>query len=139
MVASASLENTLPQGPYRLEDLLEQPFYLTERDANYRRMLDRRLAALGRSVTPALESSYASFLVHVLENTQGLSYLPRFLVEEKVRQGSLRIIEVEGLQTTMYCQIFCHKEKWVTREMQEFVRFCRQSNHLGKNGERSRL
>ena len=53
MVASASLENTLPQGPYRLEDLLEQPFYLTERDANYRRMLDRRLAALGRSVTPA--------------------------------------------------------------------------------------
>ena len=138
MVASASLENTLPQGPYRLEDLLEQPFYLTERDANYRRMLDRRLAALGRSVTPALESSYASFLVHVLENTQGLSYLPRFLVEEKVRQGSLRIIEVEGLQTTMYCQIFCHKEKWVTREMQEFVRFCRQSNHLGKNGERSR-
>ena len=75
-------------------------------------------------MTPALESSYASFLLRVLESTEGLSYLPWFLVEEKVRQGALTVVEVEDLQTAMYGQIFCHKEKWATREMQEFVRLC---------------
>lgn len=124
MVASAGLGRALGPGPHRLEELLGCPFYLTERDANYRRLLDRRLAALGRSVTPALESSYASFLLRVLEETEGLSYLPWFLVEEKVRQGALTVVEVEDLQSVMYGQIFCHKEKLATREMGEFVRLC---------------
>lgn len=124
MVASASLGRRLGDGPHKLEELMAYPFYLTEQNANYRRLLDRRLAALGRSVTPTLESSCASFLLRVLEETEGLSFLPRFLVEHAVQQGALSIVEVEDLQAAMYCQIFCHKEKWVTREMQEFVRLC---------------
>ncbi len=124
LVASASLGRDLGPGPHRLEDLLDKPFYLTERDANYRRLLDRRLAALGKSVTPVLESSYASFLVQILEETEGLSYLPRFLVEEQIKRGTLAVVEAEDLQAAMYSQIFCHKEKWATREMHEFVRLC---------------
>lgn len=124
MVASAALGHRLGNRPHKLIELMDFPFYLTEQNANYRRLLDRRLAALGRSVTPVLESSYASFLLRVLEETEGLSYLPRFLAENALRQGALSVIEVEDLQATMYCQIFCHKEKWVTREMQEFVRLC---------------
>lgn len=124
LVASPALGRRLGPGTHRLEELLDQPFYLTERDANYRRLLDRRLAAHGRSVTPALESSNASFLLQVLEETEGLSYLPRFLVEERVRQGRLTVLEVEDLKAVMYGQVFSHKEKWTTREMDEFVRLC---------------
>ena len=112
-------------------ELLELPFYLTERDANYRRLLDRRLAAHGRSVIPALESSYASFLLQVLEQTEGLAYLPWFLVEERVRRGRLGVVEVEDLQEVMYGQIFSHKEKWTTREMEEFVRLCARAAEAG--------
>ena len=126
MVASAELGREIGPGPHRLEQLLDRPFYLTERDANYRRLLDRRLAELGRCVTPALESSYASFLVEVLEQTEGLSYLPRFLVEDKVARGALALVDVEDLHSSMYAQIFRHKEKWSTREMMEFVRLCVQ-------------
>ena len=124
MVASPSLGKALGPGRHTLEQLLDRPFYLTERDANYRRLLDRRLAAQGRSVTPALESSYASFLLQILEETEGLSYLPWFLVEERVRQGRLTVVEVEDLQSVMYSQIFSHKEKWTTPEMKEFIRLC---------------
>lgn len=124
LVASPSLGKALGPGSHALEELLDQPFYLTERNANYRRLLDRRLAAHGRSVTPVLESSYASFLLQVLEETEGLSYLPWFLVEDRVRQGRLTVVEVDELQTAMYSQIFSHKEKWTTREMDEFVRLC---------------
>ena len=132
MVASAQLGRRLGAGPHRLEELLDKPFYLTERDANYRRLLDRRLAARGRSVVPALESSYASFLLRVLEETEGLSYLPWFLVEEKVRQGTLSVVEVEDLQAVMYGQIFWHKDKWATREMHEFVRLCSRGEAEGE-------
>ncbi len=124
MVASPALGRVLGPGKHTLEQLMDCPFYLTERDANYRRFLDRRLAARGRSVTPALESSYASFLLQVLETTEGLSYLPRFLVEERVRQGRLSVVEMEDLRSVMYGQIFSHKEKWITQEMKEFVRLC---------------
>ena len=74
-----------------------------------------------------LESSYASFLLHVLEETEGLSYLPWFLVEDRVRQGRLSVVEVEDLHAAIYGQIFSHKEKWTTREMEEFVRLCSRS------------
>lgn len=124
MVASANLGQALVPGPHRLVDLLHHPFFLTERDENYRRLLDHQLAACGHSLTPALESSCAPFLLRALETTDGLSYLPWFLVEEKVRQGVLQLVEVADLQAVMYCQVFCHKEKWVTREMKEFVRLC---------------
>ena len=124
VVASAELGRELGPGPHHLAELLDRPFYLTERDANYRRLLDRRLATLDRAITPALESSYASFLLRVLEETEGLSFLPRFLVEEPVRQGKLTVVEVCDLQAVMYEQIFYHREKWATREMEAFIRFC---------------
>lgn len=124
VVASAALGAQLSGRPHRLAELLDKPFYLTERDANYRRLLDRRLAASGRAVTPALESSYASFLLRVLEETEGLSFLPWYLVEEPVRRGKLTVVEVSDLKAVMYSQIFYHREKWATREMEEFVRFC---------------
>lgn len=124
VVASAELGRELGPGPHHLVDLLDRPFYLTERDANYRRLLDRRLATLDRAITPALESSYASFLLRVLEETEGLSFLPRFLVEEPVQQGKLTVVEVSDLQAVMYEQIFYHREKWATREMEAFIRFC---------------
>lgn len=124
LVASASLGKALSGSTHKLVDLLDKPFYLTERDANYRRLLDRRLAAVDRAITPVLESSYASFLVRVLEQTEGLSYLPWFLVEEPVRLGKLSVVEVSDLNAVMYGQIFYHRDKWITREMEEFVRFC---------------
>ena len=123
VVASAELGRALGPGPHRLVELLDRPFYLTERDANYRRLLDRRLAAFDRAITPALESSYASFLLRVLEETEGLSFLPRFLVEEPVRRGLLSVVEVSDLHAVMYEQIFYHREKWAAREMEVFGDF----------------
>ncbi len=128
MVASAKLGAQLGDGSHRLEELLDWPFYLTERDANYRRLLDRRLATFGRAITPVLESSCASFLLRVLEESEGISLLPRFLVEEPLRQHKLSVIDVSDFHAVMYGQIFYHREKWLTPEMAEFVRLCSPSH-----------
>ena len=70
-VASPSLGAELRERPVlTVEGLLDKPFYLTERDANYRRLLDRRLAELGgeqaalervRQVCGALRAEGVSF------------------------------------------------------------------------------
>ena len=39
-----------------------------------------------------------------------------------MREGALRVVNVTDLQGVMYGQIFSHKEKWRTREADEFVR-----------------
>lgn len=120
-VASAQLELGR-DGPVPVEELLDKPFFLTEREANYRRVFDRYLAARQLVLTPFLEVSDTAFIIQMLEHNKGLSFLPRFAVAESLRQGRLKELEVADFHASMYRQIFYHKDKWKTREMEEFVR-----------------
>ena len=123
LVASAALAAQLPEEPeLELGQLLDRPFFLTEQDANYRRVLDRYLASRGTVLTPFLECSDTSFIIKMLETGSGISFLPWYAVEKSVERGSLTVLKVQDLYVSLYQQIFCHREKWRTREMEEFVR-----------------
>ena len=104
-----------------IEELLTQPFFLTEQD-NYRRVLNRRLAARRTILTPSLECGDTSLLIRMLEIDRGVSFLPWYAVENSVKEGRLIRLSVEDCYISLYRQIFSHKEKWRTREMDEFVR-----------------
>lgn len=106
----------------RLEELLGEPFFLTERNANYRRALDQYLASKNILLTPALEISNTEFILKMIEENKGLSFLPRFAVEESAAKGHIRVLDVADFHASMYRQIFYHKDKWKTREMDEFIR-----------------
>ena len=120
-VASASLGEALGGRELTTEELVQYPFFLTEQD-NYRRVLNRRLAARRCILTPSLECSDTSFLIRMLEIDRGVSFLPWYAVESSVRQGKLVRLSVADCYISLYRQIFSHKEKWRTREMDEFVR-----------------
>lgn len=126
-VASASLGEALGGRELTTEELVQYPFFLTEQD-NYRRVLNRRLAARRCILTPSLECSDTSFLIRMLEIDRGVSFLPWYAVESSVRQGKLVRLSVADFYISLYRQIFCHKEKWRTREMDEFVRFAEQED-----------
>ena len=108
-------------GPYRVAELLDKPFFLTERNANYRRTFDRFLASRQIELTPSLEISDTSFIIKMLERSSGISLLPRFAVAELASRGDLRILEVSDFRLTMYRQMFYHKDKCCTREMDAFI------------------
>ncbi len=120
-VASASLADELSGRELTIEELLTQPFFLTEQD-NYRRVLNRRLAARRTILTPSLECGDTSLLIRMLEIDRGVSFLPWYAVENSVKEGRLIRLSVEDCYISLYRQIFSHKEKWRTREMDEFVR-----------------
>lgn len=128
-VASAALGEELRNVPdLKVEQLLDKPFYLTERDANYRHVLDRFLASRETILTPFLECSDTSFIIKMLEINRGISFLPWYAVEKSVREGKLSLLNVTNMHVSLYRQIFSHKEKWHTREMNEFVRLVEEIN-----------
>lgn len=124
-VASSSLELER-QGRVDVAELLDIPFFLTERDANYRRALDRYLASRSLAVTPFLESSDTSLILRMLEQSQGISFLPKFMVEREIREGRLTVVETTDFRLTMYGQIFYRKDHWKTGEMEAFIRIAEQ-------------
>ena len=71
---------------------------------------------------PFVEISDTEFILKMVEQNNGMSFLPRFAVEKSVAQGKLAILDVKEPEIYMYRQIFYHKDKWKTREMAEFIR-----------------
>jgi len=106
----------------RLADLLHEPFFLTEKEDNYRYNLDQYLASQKMEITPFLEVGNIEVIIDMVKNNMGLSFLPHFSVAEGVRKNELAILDVSDFQMSMSRQIFYHKDKWVTEEMREFIR-----------------
>lgn len=119
-VASPTLEVS-KQKKMQIEELLHKPFFLTEKDANYRQALDKTLAEKRKSLEPLIESSDTAFIIKILEENEGVSFLPYFAVEQDVKKGKLRLLDVEDVNISMYRQIFYHKYKVKTREMEKFI------------------
>lgn len=112
-----------------LQDILGEPFFLTEKNANYRQALDQHLALGNRTLDPVLEISDTEFIIKMVERNDGLSFLPYFAVEKYIRSGRIAMLDVTDIDISMYRQIFYHKNKYKTREMSEFIRLITESEN----------
>ena len=125
-VASPGHELAQADRELELDEVLQFPFLLTEKDASYRHMLEQYLAASDRSIRPFLEIGSTEFIIHMLLKNTGISFLPEFTIRREVEQKRLTALKVRGFQMQTWRQIFYHKDKWVTREMQEFPRLAQK-------------
>ena len=113
-----------------LDQILQEPFFLTEKNANYRQALDQHLASCRCCLSPVLEISDTAFIIQMLEQSRGLSFLPLFAVQKQIWEGTLAAVEVDDVEISMYRQIFYHKNKFRTREMEQFIIFAsEEENH----------
>ena len=110
----------------KLQDILGEPFFLTEKNANYRQVLDQQLALEARTLKPVLEISDTEFIIKMVERNDGLSFLPYFAVEKFIAQNRLAVLDVTDINISMYRQIFYHRNKFCTREMKEFIRLVKE-------------
>ena len=112
-----------------LHEVIEQPFILTEKNASYRFILDQYLAAHGMSVRPFLEIGNTEFIIHLLKKNLGVSFLPEFTIHQNILDGHLTALDVKDFSLRIWRQMVYHKDKWVTREMAEFLRLaCAAAN-----------
>ncbi len=104
-----------------LEQVIAQPFILTERDASYRLMLDQYLTAQQKQILPFLETGNTEFILQMLRSNLGISFLPEFTVRQDVQQGTLSVLKVKDFSMRSWRQVVYHKDKWVSREMEAFL------------------
>ena len=124
IVFAATADHPLAQRsePLSLDDVLSYPMVVTEKNASYRLILEQYLAAMGKSLQPYLEIGNTDFILQFLKQNTGITFLPRFTVEKAISEGYLRILSVKKFSIRTWRQILYHKDKWVTREMAEFIR-----------------
>ena len=108
-----------------LEELTTEQFLLTEKDASYRFVLDRYLAANNLKVEPFLEIGNTEFIINLVKSNAGLTFLPEFTVKNDVTAGHLSILPIKDFHMRIWRQILYHKDKWITREMSAFIDLAR--------------
>lgn len=109
-----------------LDEVISQPFLLTEKAASYRSILDAYLAASGKKIRPFLEIGNTDFIIRLLRQGGGVSLLPEFTVREDIREGRLVSLSPTDFHMRTWRQMVYHKEKWVTREMAAFIELVRE-------------
>ena len=104
-----------------LEELISQPFFLTEKEDNYRRALDQFLASKNLEIQPFLEVGDTDFILDMVQRSMGFTFLPRYVMENSYYRDKLKIVNVPGFHMHMYRQLFYHKNKWLTSGMKTIL------------------
>ena len=100
---------------------------LTERNANYRQALDGQLALRRKELSPMLEISDTAFIKKMLMRGGGVSFLPRFAVEDDIEKKKLsapkgtklyknKILGLRGRATGLIFGIFNRKVHLVNKD-----------------------
>lgn len=109
-----------------LDDVLENPLILTEKGASYRQSLEQFLASKGKKVRPIIETGNTEFIINMLNRNMGISFLPQFMIADEINSGKLFALPIKDFSLQVWQQIIYHKDKWLSREMQEFFNIVQQ-------------
>ena len=113
----------LKHGELSIFNIVNEPFLLTEHGMGYRRVLDKELAKKSIEISPILEVGRTDIITSLLENGEGISYLPDFVTQEKVKDGKLAYLNITDIQTDIWEQLIYHKNKWVSNCLKAFIEF----------------
>ena len=100
------------------EDLIRQPFLLTEKGMSYRRILDEELAKKSMEIIPVLEMSSADLLCKFVCENAGVSFLPDYVTDDAVNNGKIVRLNVKDFNIKIWKQLIHHKDKWISKPMQ---------------------
>lgn len=79
-----------------LDELVEQPFLLTEHGISYRYAFEQMVAQNGLEVHPFLETGNTDIITRMLLHNMGVSFLPGYVVQDYLRSGQLVALDVDA-------------------------------------------
>lgn len=109
-----------------IQKLIKEPFLLTENGAAYHYELEQMLAELNLEISPILEIGNTETIIHLLKRGMGISFLPKFTVYNELQDHVLSEVHTNLSGVKMYHQLFYHKNKWITKQMQVFIELVKQ-------------
>ena len=109
-----------------LEELIQEPFIQVEEGCNYRKAFEQYLASQGKRVVNVQEVGYTRMIIDCVEENTGISLLPRFTLEEALREGGIRLIHVKDYSILMWIQAIYSKNKWASPALRAFLDLTKQ-------------
>ena len=106
-----------------IEELLLHPFILTEKGMSYRRLLEEKLAELSLEIQPVLEIGSTELICSLVEQGAGISFLPEYVIKDRVKAGTLVCLPVSGLEIHVWKQLLYHRNKWVSPQMETVLKY----------------
>ncbi|MBR3949224.1 MAG: LysR family transcriptional regulator [Oscillospiraceae bacterium] len=117
-----SVNNALAKQKIRsVDELLNQPFLLTEKGMSYRRLMDEKLARNSREIRPVLETGRADLICALAEENAGVAFLPDYVTEDGVRKGTLKRLDVPDFKVLVWKQVLYRREKWLSLPMRAMI------------------
>lgn len=98
----------------KVNELLNEPFLLTEKNMSYRKLLDDRLAAKAMEISPKLTSGNTALLASLVAGHAGISFLPEYVVRPYVEEGAIAYLDVDAEPCYLWIQLLHHKDKWLS-------------------------
>lgn len=105
-----------------LPDLIKEPFLLTETGASYRYELERILSEKDLTIKPIMEIGDTEAILHLLKKGVGVSFMPMYAVQDSIEKGLLSQVQTAMPALRMWSQLLYHKNKWVTPQMNAFIK-----------------
>ncbi|MCI8599916.1 MAG: LysR family transcriptional regulator [Lachnospiraceae bacterium] len=122
-VASSQCSLAL-NGPISVQELIRQPFILTEKGMSYRRIMDEKLAELSLEIQPVLEIGSARLICSLVEQGVGVSILPDYVTEAQIAAGKITYVDVVDFEVEVWKQLLYHRDKWVSPQMESVLQYC---------------
>lgn len=107
--------------------IIDMPFILTEKNIGYRRGFDAEMAKRSLEILPIMEISRTDIITNVLEKGIGISFLPDFVTQKKVNEGSLVYLDVVDFEVDIWKQLIYHKKKWISAHLDAFLNYVMQN------------
>ena len=107
----------------KMQDIINEPFVLTEYGQGYRRVFDKELAKKSLEITPALEIGRTDIITHILAKSDMISYLPDFVTRELIESGELCYLDVCDMRLDIWKQLIYHKNKWMSKSLKTVIEY----------------
>lgn len=104
-----------------LSALLEQPLILTEKIGLYRHALEELAASQNLLVQPYMAIDNTGFIITLVKQGLGISYLPEYAVRSFVDSGKLAVIQADVPPVRFLSQLFYYKNKWISPQLQGLI------------------
>ncbi|MDO5000894.1 MAG: LysR family transcriptional regulator [Eubacteriales bacterium] len=126
LVASKDLKQQFPDF-ITPDQQIPVPFIINEPTCVFRQIFEQYLREKSILLDHTIELWSIPTIKNLAKNDVGISYLPRFSVQEELNDGSLVEIPTELTDTTITAVCGHHKNKWISPLMQLFIDLCRSN------------
>ena len=92
-----------------LRDLMHVPLLLTEKNASYRQLLDHCCGEKGIILEPVIESANTGFLMSMLMERDGISFLPDYVIQRHPCHSQFTMFSIQEVDITLDRQILMNR------------------------------